>query len=83
MERYCKTCGTMLSHRESEYCLLHEPPAERSEVLQGCVPSATGSADARAADEAGADSLARSIMFRRRRTEGKRLTYKSPISTKV
>src|SRR5689334_11282248 len=34
--------------------------AERSEVLQGCPPSATGSADARAAAEAGADSSGRS-----------------------
>jgi hypothetical protein len=37
-----------------------KPPAKRSGALQGCVPSATGSADARASDEAGADSLARS-----------------------
>ena len=36
------------------------PKAERSEVLQGCPPSATGSADARASDEAGADSAGRS-----------------------
>lgn len=36
------------------------PKAERSEVLQGCPPSATGSADARASDEAGADSSGRS-----------------------
>lgn len=36
------------------------PKAERSEVLQGCPPSATGSADARASDESGADSSGRS-----------------------
>lgn len=44
--------------------------AERSEVLQGCVPSATGSADARAADEAGADSSGRSADPRSGATEG-------------
>ena len=49
-------CGRELT----VYSPKSEPPAKRSGVPQGCVPSATGSADARAADEAGADSSGRS-----------------------
>lgn len=39
--------------------LMGKLPAERSGVLQGCPPSATGSADAGASDETGADSSGR------------------------
>jgi len=30
MDRHCKTCGTMLSHREADYCLRCEPPVAAS-----------------------------------------------------
>lgn len=32
MERYCKTCHTMLSHRETDYCLRCEPPVAGSAI---------------------------------------------------
>lgn len=63
----CPNCQKKIGPREfhirvvdSGFVYSCSPKAERSEVLQGCPPSATGSADARAADEAAADSSGRS-----------------------
>lgn len=64
----CRYCKREIGEREPHKRLNDKfgfhfscpPEAERSEVLQGCPPSATGSADARASDEAGADSSGRS-----------------------
>lgn len=61
----CSKCGrafiTTTSLQDSDrLCLDCFMDAKRSGVPQGCPPSATGSADARASDEAGADSSGRS-----------------------
>jgi hypothetical protein len=63
----CAKCGRPIEDSENWNALNAEiqhnvcpSEAERSGVLQGCLPSATGSADARAADETGADSSGRS-----------------------
>lgn len=64
----CKNCGEPVvvldahaafepPHYMRYFC---SPKADRSEALPGCPPSATGSAGARASDEAGADSSGRS-----------------------
>src|SRR5689334_20413215 len=64
----CKNCGKEVQHPRSHmdddgdghsvyFC---SPKAERSEAAPRCPNSATGSADARASDEADADSLGRS-----------------------
>lgn len=60
----CVICGQRFSTpkpgtgRSNNLC--RECEAKRSGVPQGCLPSATGSAGARASDEAGADSSGRS-----------------------
>lgn len=97
----CFTCKQEISAGQSMVILgVHyhrgpcPPKAERSEALPGCPPSATGSADARASDESGADSSGRSAdkavlaelakQWRRRREEyyraSKRLWWWPPTS---
>lgn len=86
---FCKTCNQEIKHGQNFYkhpkggvshCIPCPPKAERSEALQGCPPSATGSADARAADEAGADSSGRSADKAVRRDQ---ITPDAEIATHV